>query len=97
VPLRELTGSSPDAVYAALLHGHPVIAWVALSNGPYASWVSPAGKPIEINYGEHVLVLTGVEGEVVHMNDPLSGTRLTWSKSQFEQMWEGLGRRALVA
>jgi len=97
VPLRELTGSGPDAVYAALLHGHPVIAWVALSNGPYASWVSPAGKPIEINYGEHVLVLTGVEGEVVHLNDPLSGTRLTWSKSQFEQMWEGLGRRALAA
>ncbi|MDX6604543.1 MAG: hypothetical protein QOF23_1052 [Solirubrobacterales bacterium] len=97
VPLRELTGSGPDAIYAALLHGHPVIAWVALSNGPYATWVSPAGKPIEINYGEHVLVLTGVEGQVVHVNDPLSGTRLTWSKSQFEQMWEGLGRRALAA
>jgi uncharacterized protein YvpB len=97
VALRELSGSPPRAVYSALLHGQPVIAWVALSEGPYASWVSPAGRPVEINYGEHALVLTGVEGGQVHLNDPLSGTRLTWTKSEFERMWEGLGRRALGA
>lgn len=95
--MRELTGSSPAAVYAALLAGHPVLAWVALSEGPYASWVSPAGKPIQINYGEHAVVLTGVEGEDVHVNDPLSGERLVWTKEQFEQMWAGLGHRALAA
>ncbi len=95
--MRELTGSQPGAVYGALLAGHPVLAWVALSEGPYASWVSPAGKPIRINYGEHAVVLTGVEGEEVHVNDPLSGERLTWTKQQFEQMWAGLGHRALAA
>lgn len=95
--MRELTGSSPAAVYAALLAGHPVLAWVALSEGPYASWTSPAGKPVEINYGEHAVVLTGVEGEDVHVNDPLSGERLVWTKEQFEQMWAGLGHRALAA
>jgi uncharacterized protein YvpB len=95
--MRELTGSRPGAVYAALLAGHPVLAWVALSEGPYASWVSPAGKPIQINYGEHAVVLTGVEGEDVHVNDPLSGERLVWTKQQFEQMWAGLGHRALAA
>lgn len=95
--MRELTGSPPGAVYAALLSGHPVLAWVALSEGPYASWVSPAGKPIQINYGEHAVVLTGVEGEDVHVNDPLSGERLVWTKQQFEQMWAGLGHRALAA
>ncbi|MGN6257650.1 MAG: C39 family peptidase [Solirubrobacterales bacterium] len=95
--MRELTSSPPSAVYAALLAGHPVLAWVALSEGPYASWVSQAGKPIKINYGEHAVVLTGVEGEGVHVNDPLSGERLVWSKQQFEQMWAGLGHRALAA
>lgn len=95
--MRELTGSSPAAVYAALLAGHPVLAWVALSEGPYASWTSPAGKPVQINYGEHAVVLTGVEGEDVHVNDPLSGERLVWTKEQFEQMWAGLGHRALAA
>jgi uncharacterized protein YvpB len=95
--MRELTGSSPAAVYAALLAGHPVLAWVALSEGPYASWVSSAGKPVRINYGEHAVVLTGVEGEDVRVNDPLSGERLVWTKQQFEQMWAGLGQRALAA
>lgn len=95
--MRELTGSPPAAVYASLLAGHPVLAWVALSEGPYASWVSPAGKPVRINYGEHAVVLTGVEGEDLRVNDPLSGEHLIWTKQQFEQMWAGLGHRALAA
>ncbi len=95
VALRDLTGSKPGAVYASLLEGRPVIAWVALSNGPFATWSSPAGATVRVNYGEHALVLTGVDRETVRINDPLSGMRLTWPKSQFEQMWAGLGSRAL--
>ncbi|HXV05744.1 MAG TPA: C39 family peptidase [Solirubrobacterales bacterium] len=95
VALRNLTGSRPAAVYAALLHGHPVLAWVALSNGPFATWTSPSGRTVRVNYGEHAVVLTGVGPADVLVNDPLSGTRQTWSKARFEQMWDGLGRRAL--
>lgn len=97
VDLRNLTGKSPTAVYSALLAGHPVMAWVALAAGPYASWETPAGRTVHINYGEHAVVLTGLEQGYVLVNDPLSGTHLTWSKAQFEQMWAGLGRRALAA
>jgi uncharacterized protein YvpB len=95
--MTELSGARPARLYAALLAGHPVLAWVALSAGPYAQWTSPAGKAIEVNYGEHAVVLTGVDGAGVHVNDPLSGERLIWSKPQFEQMWAGLGHRALAA
>jgi uncharacterized protein YvpB len=95
--MTDLTGARPDRLYAALLAGHPVLAWVALSAGPYAQWTSPAGKPIKVNYGEHAVVLTGIDGAGIHVNDPLSGERLTWSKPQFEQMWAGLGHRALAA
>jgi uncharacterized protein YvpB len=97
VALRELSGRSPAAVYAALLRGHPVLAWVALSEGPFASWTTLAGKPVTVNYGEHAVVLTGVDGAVVHVNDPLSGTRLTWSRAEFERMWRALGSRALAS
>jgi uncharacterized protein YvpB len=93
--LTDLTGTRPQRLYAALLAGRPVLAWVALAAGPYASWTSPAGKEIRINYGEHAVVLTGVDGKDVHVNDPLSGERLIWSKQGFERMWAGLGRRAL--
>ena len=97
VSMAELTGSKADRVYAALLAGRPVLAWVALSAGPYAEWSSPAGRPIHVNYGEHAVVLTGVGSGQVRVNDPLSGERLTWSKPDFERMWAGLGRRALAA
>ena len=97
VAMADLTGSRPGRVYAALLAGRPVLAWVALSAGPYASWTSPAGRAIRVNYGEHAVVLAGVGPAGVRVNDPLSGERLTWSKAEFEQMWAGLGRRALAA
>ncbi|HEX8959857.1 MAG TPA: C39 family peptidase, partial [Solirubrobacterales bacterium] len=97
VDLRNLTGRSPTAVYGALLSGHPVMAWVALAAGPYASWETPAGRTVHINYGEHAVVLTGLEQGYVLVNDPLSGTHLTWTEAQFEQMWAGLGHRALAA
>lgn len=93
--LRDLTGAGPGAVYAALLHGHSVMAWVALSEGPFASWSTLSGRHVTVNYGEHALVLTGVDRAGVHVNDPLSGSRLTWSKPEFERMWRGLGSRAL--
>jgi hypothetical protein len=43
------------------------------------------------------VVLTGLDGAEVHVNDPLSGERLTWGKAEFEWMWAGLGHRALAA
>ena len=96
VPLQDLSHKSPHEIYRILLMGRPVMVWVALSEGPYASWHSPTGKVVNVNYGEHAVVLSGVsEGEVT-VNDPLSGQMLRWSKDQFESMWESLGRRALA-
>ncbi len=97
VAMTDLTGAPAGHLYAALLAGHPVLAWVALSAGPYASWLSPSGRAIHVNYGEHAVVLTGVGSGVVRVNDPLSGERLTWSKAEFERMWAALGHRALAA
>jgi uncharacterized protein YvpB len=95
--LRDLSNKSPTAIYHTLLSGRPVMVWVGLSEGPYASWHSPAGRIVEVNYGEHAVVLSGMtEGDLI-VNDPLSGQRLRWSKGQFESMWALLGRRALAA
>ena len=97
VALRDLTGAHPQAVYRALLAGHPVMAWVALSSGPYETWRTPGGRIVHANFGEHTVVLTGIDGGSLTVNDPLSGQRLTWTKTQFEQMWSALGHRALAA
>jgi uncharacterized protein YvpB len=97
VRLRSLVGARPTAVYRTLLSGRPVMAWVALSDGPFATWQTPAGRTVRVDYGEHAVVLVGVGPDTVSVNDPLSGRRLTWTKAEFERMWAGLGRRALAA
>lgn len=95
VALSTLNGRAPSLLYARLAAGRPVMAWVGLSSGPYLRWRSPQGKTIVGNFGEHAVVLTGVSGSSLAVNDPLSGRRIVWSRSLFELMWARLGRRAL--
>lgn len=96
--LDDLTGVAPGRVYARLLAGRPVIAWVGLSDGPYGTWRSPAGRPITVNFGEHTVVLRGVTRDgSLSVSNPLRGTAETWTRARFEAMWELLGRRAVSA
>ncbi len=91
-----LRGARPAAVYAELLAGRPVMAWIGLSDGPYRQWRTREGRRVTGNLGEHTVVLTGLRGSRLAVNDPLDGRRKTWSKDQFELMWDRLGRRALT-
>jgi len=91
----DLSGKPPSAIYARLLGGHAVMAWVGLSDGPYETWRTPTGTTIRANFGEHTVVLTGVDGDQLMVNDPIDGQRKRWSKSEFEAMWSRLGRRAV--
>lgn len=96
--LDDLTGSLPQTIYARLLTGRPVIAWVGLSDGPFGAWRSPAGRPITVNFGEHTVVLRGVNRDgSLRVSNPLRGTAETWTRAQFESMWALLGRRAVGA
>ncbi len=95
---EDLTASSPERIYARVLAGRAVMAWIGLSDGPYDSWRSPQGKKIDVNYGEHTIVLTGMSGDgELRVVNPLEGTLETWSRSRFEAAWQLLGRRALGA
>lgn len=97
VALRDLSRRGAHSVYRSLLSGRPVMAWVGLSDGPFKRWRTLAGKEVTGNFGEHTVLLTGLAGNRVYVNDPLSGRRLQWTRAQFELMWRRLGRRALGA
>jgi hypothetical protein len=71
------------------------MAWIGLSNGPVKTWSTPAGEGFTGNLGEHTVVLTGIRGATLTVNDPLSGQRLEWSKPKFQRMSQRLGDRAL--
>lgn len=91
-----LTGTKPSAIYDRLLEGRPVMVWVGLSDGPFETWKTPEGAEVTGNFGEHTVVLTGLDGDSISVNDPLQGVRTTWTRAQFGTMWERLGRRALT-
>lgn len=94
--LDDLTGASSSAVYRRLLGGRAVMAWIGLSDGPYGTWISPEGRRIRVNFGEHTVVVHGVraDGRLL-ISNPLRGTREMWTKAEFEERWQRLGRRAL--
>lgn len=97
VPAVNLTGAPPDRIYRRLLAGHAVLAWAGLAAGPYESWRGPRGERVTVNWGEHTVLLRGLEGDRVLVNDPLTGRRLTWTKQEFESSWALLGDRAISA
>lgn len=90
-------GPAARDLYSALLHGRAVMAWVALSNGPFGDWTSPQGRHVHVNFGEHSVVLLGIRpGHLLEVGNPLTGQRELWPEARFEQMWNALGRRALA-
>jgi uncharacterized protein YvpB len=95
VHLVDLHDHSFAAVRAALLAGHPVLAWVGLAAGPYLNWLTPEDHEITVNLNEHAVVLVGAGPGYVLVNNPLSGKRERWSDELFSYRWKLLGRRAL--
>ncbi len=93
----DLTRRPPAAIYHRLLAGHAVLAWIGLADGPYESWRGPRGESVRVNWGEHTVLLRGLAGDRLLVNDPLSGQKLLWSKEEFEAKWALLGRRAISA
>jgi uncharacterized protein YvpB len=73
-----------------------VLAWIGLSEGPHRRWRTPDGRRVSVNLGEHAVVLVGVRGPTIVFNDPLTGTRRTWSRAEFAERWSWLGYRALA-
>jgi uncharacterized protein YvpB len=96
VRLVDLRGASLTRLRTQVLRGHAVLAWVGLSDGPYRTWVTPAGRQVTANFGEHAVVLVGAGPGYVDVNDPLSGTRQRWSDRTLAVRWQRLGRRALA-
>lgn len=98
VRLDDLSGADASTVYRRLLSGRAVMAWVGLSDGPYGRWRSPQGRPVEVNFGEHTVVLAGVQRDgAIRVSNPLQGTIERWSRERFETMWTRLDRRAVGA
>ena len=97
VRLADLSGRAPGDVYERLRAGRAVMVWVGLTDGPYGEWLSPGGRRVSVNFGEHTVVLNGLtEDGAIRVSNPLEGTAELWTRETFELMWDRLDRRALA-
>jgi uncharacterized protein YvpB len=96
-PAEDLTRRPLTVLIDRLRRHRPVMAWVGLSDGPFRRWVTPRGREVLGNFGEHSVLLVAFRRGGFVYNDPLTGTRKTVSAAEFMVMWRRLGRRAISA
>jgi uncharacterized protein YvpB len=91
-------GISPSGVYAAVLAGHPVVAWVtyqwaSAERSDYTAFdgtVIPYAGPVE-----HAVTIVGVTPTQVYVNNPDAGLEII-SKSRFEASYATYNNMAVV-
>ena len=79
------TGVSPDAVYAAVVAGRPVVAWVTSDYGHAAirTWTAWDGATVRYAFTEHAVLVIGVTPTRVLIDAPWWG-QLWKSREEFE-------------
>lgn len=91
------TGIGPADLYAAVVGGHPAVAWVTNDYQPaaLASWQAWDGARVRYSLKEHAVVVIGVTPTMVLLDDPWFGQR--WhSRSEFEGAYGTFGDMAVI-
>ena len=99
--VKNVTGCTPQALYAYTDMGYPVIVWASNKmlptfEGP--SWTdSESGNTITWTGNEHCVLLTGydMKRKYVYMNDPLYGI-VSFKMEDFETRFYELEQQAIV-
>ena len=91
-------GFSPATVYAELAAGHPVQIWIEArwSRPAVRTWTAWDGRSIRYSLAEHSVILTGVSGTSVRVNDDQFGSQYWVSKWTFETSWRDFNNMAVI-
>jgi uncharacterized protein YvpB len=96
----QLTGWNPQALYAAVEAGHPVLVWTTVD---YASetartWTAWDGRVVPWTEAGHVVVLMGVNPSAgtLEFSDPLTGSYNGTTMTQFARTFGIYGDMAIV-
>jgi uncharacterized protein YvpB len=96
----QLTGWNPQALYAAVEAGHPVLVWTTVD---YAyetprTWTAWDGRIIPWTEAGHVVVLMGVDptAGTLEFSDPLTGSYNGTTMAQFARTFTIYGSMAIV-
>jgi len=91
-------GFSPATIYAELAAGHPVQIWIEArwSRPAVRTWTAWDGRTIRYSLAEHSVILTGVSGTSVRVNDDQFGSQYWVSKWTFETSWRDFNNMAVI-
>lgn len=93
-----VNGQTLDELCAYLDQGAPLLVWVTMelrevSDG--TAWTLPNGESFVWPAGEHCMVLVGYDERVFYLNDPRSGTTVTYDRTLCETRFAQLGQQAV--
>ncbi len=95
---RDITGTTPAGLYLRVSNGQPVVVHVtiAMANREKTlGWYAEDGEYVDWSDNDHGSVLIGWDEETVTIACPLAGIQ-TYSRAQFEKVYEERGCRASV-
>jgi uncharacterized protein YvpB len=96
----QLTGWNPQALYAAVEAGHPVLVWTTVdySSQTARSWQAWDGRTVPWTKAGHVVVLMGVNptAGTLEFSDPLTGSYNGTTMAQFARTFTIYGDMAIV-
>lgn len=99
-PTQALSGMSVNEIARELEAGNPVVVWGVTGPAHAETWLTPAGRTINVWKGEHARTVIGFKGSVDSptsfvLNDPLAG-RISWATAKFKGNWATFGSSAVV-
>jgi uncharacterized protein YvpB len=101
VPIAaQLIGWNPQALYAAVEAGHPVLVWTTVdySSQTARTWKAWDGRTVPWTEAGHVVVLMGVNptAGTLEFSDPLTGSYNGTTMAQFARTFTIYGDMAIV-
>ena len=96
----QLTGWNPQALYAAVEAGHPVLVWTTVNytSQTARTWTAWDGRVVPWTEAGHVVVLMGVDPVAgrLEFSDPLIGGYNSTTMAQFASTFSIYGDMAIV-
>lgn len=94
---ENITGCEFEKVTNKVKEGKPVMVWITRDLAPvqYSSSWYVRDEMFWWPKGEHTVVITGIEENIIIVNDPYGGEEKSFDLEKFKITWENMGRQAI--
>lgn len=98
IDVSNITGCEFSQIIEFIKIKEPIMVWITrdLMEVEYSvSWYID-GEEYWWPKGEHTVIITGIEGDTIIVNDPYDGKEKYFKLDRFKEIWETMGRQAIL-